>query len=595
MKRFLFTFIIICFSAALVLTGCKNTENDTPPDEEETILPLPSIELPDDLPSYSLGFTWSGYDGFNPYYPTVILFNGLSESVAAEGFSFPAEAYYYDSATNIGTVEPASKLLTSAAARNFGEMWNSKTVNLGIFHYEAFSVDASHGQLTDKIFNADAMTYVNKDGVTVSENLPSFTLTDAFVYAWSKVIEKEPIRELVENRPFELRFIGSGAGATLALAAADKVNYYASKGVIPEISTVNRITLTNPYFPADEKTVTDIYGNTSNSVLEFAYNTANRLSAKTTAFELVESDMEFFKNRYGTAYAPYIEVPAQTLDGEPTYELDLTEGDGKLYKALTDLTAYVKIKETFSALYPENYKALDRVSRDWYLYTVNGSENTTSTQITGYGGTSAILDGLSFGTSAYAYSTGRFAPTAWATTPYVAALKGVCFETLTARLNTITSKYDIVEEYVANYFKADINLGRVEYISGITVGGFVFQDDAKNKRLNYLPSARHEGVEVRIIDGEDRVTVIDTVYTDSRGYWSYTFAGSATESINYLIKVVIPRYYDGETSASSADYNEYTSNMMTLFDSDGLYSYTVPTGSTEYSMLILRNCAVLKR
>lgn len=596
-RRLFYLFTVLCLAASLLIgaAGCKEPVTEEPTDIFEII----DFPVPENLPDYALKVEWLGENGeaiaFNPYKPVMILFNGISRYDIREDMKLDSEIYYYSSQQNSqGALSYNARELN----KNLSYYWRKVGFNVGVFHYENFADDTVQN-LHKKIYDSSAMTYIDKDGNAVIENLPDYTLTEAFVMEWLELMKAQPIKGSVPpNRGMEVRFVGNSAGANLAVSAAEYLYDLYGRGHIDGFFVPNRVSLINPYLNNTAENITLSYREAFvSSALEYNSGLVAALAQKGVVFDMVESDKEFY-NSYEQPYSGLVEIEDESEeegDGEegegedetpPSYTLGDT-GDCLLYKTIQECTAYLTLSESYSDYYTEEYKALDRAALDWYLYSVNGSDETSvgNSTINGPADTRPMMDDR-IGSSS---SIPRYSVSAWTPTPFIRALRGVKFE-----MHKKTYDYTIGEYVAAPYtlarFEAENN--QISDFEGVTVQGYVYWRRDESNYINYGANTRLANVEVRImieLDSTATNTVTLKTTTGQDGFYSITIDPQYFDkTIKITVKLPSREFIYGGIPTDTTEYTKMT--MTAIKDTDNGISVT----STNKKQIIIRNCGLIK-
>ena len=539
MKKILVTlFLIICISlTSVALVACNDNEEETP-------FVAPSFEFtnPDDLSDYGLTIEWIGSNGeattFQKNRPTAIVFGGVTDYNIKEAINLNSEVY------------TASVIATSITLQKTSRLWDRQGFNIGVFHYENFADDTEENVIK-KIFNSSSMTYINKDGETKT-TAPDFNLTEAFISAYLKSATSDDLANSGGKYIQEVRFIGNGVGAVLALSVAEYLDYLYENGAVGVGYLPDRIDLIDPYFSnTGSATVVDFYEQTTiGSALNFSSNAVKELSKKGTVFTLVESDKEYYdsyENRYSGV---------SIIDDVVT----LTEqGDSALYLDIKKNVAYLNFSETFSEKLPETYRALKRSTLDWFLYTINGSDwgsitNQSETDIR------PMIDGYEMMNTSVATSV-KYAVSAWTPTVYLRAVRGHEYNMATYSTNT-----QKVSSYVMERFQAESKqISDLTMDNAYAVCGYAYLQEDSSYFINLNRSARLEGITVNVAMTLDDKTTTVQVKTDSDGFYFYNL-GKEMLGASVVITCATPSkdYSYAESDAnSSSNYKFISKNMIT--------------------------------
>lgn len=568
---------ILILSATLVACNDDGGSKETPKDY--LITSLPTVTAPENVPDYSLAIEWIDASGNSTTFvkdkPVAILFHGKTSYDVKEDVDVDADYYNekYTSSTSTLTIDSTA------------QKWASMGFNLGIFHYEAFADDTEEN-INAKIYNASSMTYVNDDGITVV-NTPAYNLTEAFVSAWTKISD-DVLSSDLGLRLKEVRFMGNGVGACLALSAADYLEEAYNAGLISDAYLPARIDLIDPYLSNDGTATVIGYRNqkTLGSALEYNKDLIFKLTDLGTVVNIIESDEEFY-NSYNTRYTG-VEVTEPAEEGGETEVVFTDTGDYAIYKQILTRVAYLEFRETYSDNFDDYHKS--RATQDWYLYTVRGSDDTSISSVTNTN-IRPMIDGYNL-TGTSVTSSVKYALTAWTSTVYLRTVRGHKY---VMQKNSNYSGTVKKTEYVMSKFSAesyqtsDITLDEMYAIAGyVTLAG----NDPSYVNLNR--SARMSGVTVQIEaskTGEN--TEYYTVVTDKTGYY---FLNLGEDKLGYSvqIKVIVPsREYEYATSGvtSSENYLIYEKNKISSASGANL---TMTSTENQNFFIYFVNCGLKK-
>ena len=378
------------------------------------------------------------------------------------------------------------------------------------------------------------------------------------------------------NPSEEVRFIGNGVGASLAISAGEYLDYLYENGAVGVGYLPDRIDIIDPYFSNDGvATVVDFYEQTTiGSALNYNSKAIVELADKGTVFTLVESDEEFYdsyQNRYqGVA----------VIDDKVTFTDTF---DSALYLDIKEKVAYLNFRESFSTKLPDSYKALKRTTLDWFLYTINGSDSTSITtqsesdirpMIDGYNKT-----GTSVSTSV------KYAVSAWTPTVYMRAVRG--HEYNMQRYSTTTQQtadYTMERFQAESYQISDLNM-QEEY----AVCGYVYTQEDSTNFINLNRSARLEGAIVTITITLNEKSEVAVVNADKDGFYFYNL-GEEKLGANVVISATTPsKYYSYTSSDASSSSNYKFLNKNTITTAGGV-STTLSSTANQNFFLYFANC-----
>lgn len=557
--------------ASVAMVSCKKNPNQENADYLITALPV--TEAPSGVAEHTLKIEWIDGNGnptsFVKDKPTTVIFHGKAEYDIKESVNFDATAYE----------AVASGTLTTTAKK-----WEAMGFNIGIFHYEAFADDTEEN-INSKIYNSASMTYINSDGLTVV-NTPQYNLTEAFVSAWSKVTESDLASDAgLKQR--EVRFIGNGVGACLALSAADYLEEAYNAGLISNAYLPERIDLIDPYLSNDgSATVIGYrYQRTLGSALEYNKDIIVKLTDLGTVIDMVESDAEFY-NSYNTRYTGVEVIEPAEEGGETTVNFNDT-GDYAIYKTILTRVAYLEFRETYSSKFSDYNKS--RATLDWYLYTVRGSDDTSVSTISGTD-IRPMIDGLNkTGTSVYV--SVKYAVTSWTPTVYLRTVRGHKY--IMQKHSSYGTAKDtdyVMSKFAAESFQtSDITLDEMYAISGyVTLAG------SNAQFVNLKRGAGVSGVTIQIEASKTgETTEYYSVTTDSTGHY-FINLGPAKLGYSVTVKAVLPSrdyVYADSGVTSSENYLIYDKNKIS--SASGM-SVTMSSTENQNFFILFVNCALRK-
>jgi hypothetical protein len=558
-------------------------------------------DIPDDLPDYALQIEWVNEAGaettYNKLKPSVVLFNGITSYDKKESYTLPSDIYNYDATISSGlnSLSSYSKNMNLSLAY----YWRLLGFNVGIFHYENFA-DDDQASLTNKAYSKQAMRYVNVDGTLVEENLPEYTLTEAFVMAWLKFANNAVEGTSPPNKVMELRLIGHLGGANIAVAAGEYLYNLARDGHISRTATPSRITLIRPYLDNAKINLNVDYKSDTliDSVLSYNSQIIKDLSDRGVTFEIVEDDPEFFY-RYKEPYTGLVDIEIDYELVEATPETTKTigvTGDSEKYSIILKSSASLYLRETYSTTYyTDEYKALERSALDWYLYSAMGTDNTTITGSTtydfarGYDKSSPQFDDYR---ESYSTTYVRYALSAWTPTTYMSAMRGVSYECI-AKNSTNSDGQWVGTPYTMSQFQSEAF--QVSNKKGVYLCGFVFISRDGTKYMNFSEDSRVRDVTIKVVlvldgAGSGSATVEREVKTDSRGFWELELSeqymgGSCTLTL-------IPPYGASVTQVdSSTSLRKYEELSFASFD-DQEKSVSITTNTWRFQYLFFNACLV---
>ena len=568
LKKIVLSIIALAVAAtsALALASCVK-DDDNSPVNGNYVVEIPSeIQRPTGLPDYSLTLEWMGTYLRNR--PTVVVFHGLSDYAEKTGLKL--DTALYNSDVTSGYAETA---LNDLGSNDLAYMWNRSGFNIGVFHYENFA-DDTYSNVASKVYSSAKMSYQDVNGVTQGEGGLSYNLTEAFVAEWLKVESSD--LGIGSEDMMEVRFIGVGTGAVLALSAADYLNALYEQQKIPAVYLANRIDLLNPYLShTGINTVVDYREQTTvGSQLKYSSEIIVKLAAKGVVFDLVEGREKYYE--YDNTNYSGIEVT--TSDGKVNVTF-LDTGDSAHYLDIKENVAYLNFKETFSTKtsYAQAFDnaslAADRAVLDWYLYTVNGSDYTSvGTQ----GNSHPMLDGYNRTGVKSGTSVVKYGVSAWTPTVYLRAVRGVEYKQ--ARYTSSTeSAYTLSDFQAENFQVSNSKLDGVNKIAGY----IYYTTDKENPNVELRRDRLLSGITVTAVfskTGERDVTV--TATTGQDGFYEIDIG---TDYVGYSVKITVNvptnRYETlTKTTDGSSNYTKVSSNALNSSSGTSASMYSSTSG-----------------
>lgn len=578
MKKFLLvSVLVLCMIAsAFCLIACNTDEN------EETPFVAPSFDFtkPEGLPDYALTIEWIGKDGnstsFVPNRPTAIIFNDATEYNRKEGINLDTEAY------NANVIDSKISL------KKVSHLWYRQGWNIGVFHYENFA-DDSRANVTNKIYNSSSMTYVNVDGEVVTK-APDFNLTEAFISQLLKSTTSDALALGSGKYIQELRFIGNGVGASLAVSAGEYLDYLYENGAVGVGYLPDRIDLIDPYFSnTGVATVVDFYSQTTlASALTYNSKAIVELADKGTVFTLVESDSKFYDS-YDNRYSG-----VSVIDDKVTFTED---GDSKLYLDIKKNVAYLNFRETFSSKLPESYKDLRRSTLDWFLYTINGSDlgdnSSEYERVDTISDTDIrpMIDGFNM-TGTGTSSSVKYSVSAWTPTVYLRAVRGREYNM--ERYSSGKKTTYTMERFRAENFQiSDITID--DYYA---VCGYVYEDVDKSYFVNLNRSGIANATIFMTITVQDEKTDVSktkeiSIKSDKDGFFFYNL-GPDNLGASIVMKVTPPQHYYRYTSTDANATSNYLYHSKNTITTAGGLSTTLSSTKNQNFFLYFANCGLTK-
>lgn len=575
-KRLAATLIIallITTIAPLILIGCsgKGEHSLAPMIKTEDIGYLEEIQG-----KGNLYFEWLNNNSFSKSKPTLIVVHGETTGAGEEKFSMDLnpEVYTFQKDKNDTDYVVADGIGHRAEGLklNISQYWLvTSQWNVAIFHWERFADESSPDEVLNKLFTVPKMRYINgtdEDGNAIYETsrVPKYSLTEIF----AALYVKEMSDKLSGN---EIRFVGNGVGADLALSAAHYLALYCGDNQLKKGYLPSRISLCDPYlsiedmhFADDKLAWADI--NTTKGMLGVANDMLTVVADYGAAVEMVESN-EISTRKVTDSEGQEITQSVSSY----AYNIEKSATAEEIFTKLKQNLVYLELRESYSTLFPESvkdsYKGFKRIALDWYLYSIIGSDDSGNA-----GGGSAIgypRDLANFA-DYYTYSGFNWAPnetrpminnrqlnsdssgytsrgknyslSAWTPTVYTRALRGISFkmQKYSKNLNITTvhgnATYQYTD-YTLQRFRTE-NYQVSDQTDYTLVCGYVYLDDNGDKLMNEGYNGIG-GVDIQIKittgSGESLKNVANfTVTTDKNGYYVIRLNDKTTDAEGNLSK-----------------------------------------------------------
>lgn len=621
---------LIC--GTFVLFGCN--------EKNEGFLSVDKIkglrELKDDGVVY---FEWlSEYSGNRP---TLVVFHGEQKENDFFKIDLDKSVYVNDVLYNDKTIEedPFGLLgngfrLTSDGKHYWmSDYWLTEAeYNVVVFHCEKFFAEEVENCST-KIYSDYKMRYAD-NGLLKETNI-GVSFTEAVAALYAEELTK------VNASTDEIRFLGNGIGANLAVSVAYYLNSEYKKGNIDEKVLPYRVTLCDPYLNNEKAKFSVSFDNTiaiNDGELSIVTSMLSTLKNSSAAIEIIESqevDENGENALFAYDYANDIRVDA-------------------LYNNFKSQGAHLTLSESYSKNKSfDEYKFYKRIAFDWYIYSVIGSDNTE--KINGYYESSNMgtNDRLSAGyphtlkefrdgmISSTNWGTNyrrpilnnrifsndidqnigatrgiNFGIGAWTPTAYVKALCGVSFTQREAyayggEVNVYGSREYLYRPYVLKVFRSE-NCQYADRNDATIVTGRIYFDENENADMDdgIMHGMRSELFFNLYINNKDENILNETITTDENGYYcivfkdatnseegfnlsgkdgNYTITGMRLDSAEYLmveLSLICPKYFTVAREPSNEMY--YISVNKHNFYRDGKITIGINT-STIHSVLI-KNC-----
>ena len=544
--------LAVAVTSALALASCAKDGDDTPVQGTYNVVIPAEIARPTGLPDYSLTIEWLGTYFRNR--PTAVVFHGVTD---------------YDEKTDV-TLDPGvytSDITSTYSEAVLGELgdwgndlayiWNRAGFNIAVFHYENFA-DDTYQNVAGKVFSGAKMSYQDVNGTTRGDGGLSFNLTEAFVSEWLKV--KQSDLDGGGYAMMEVRFIGVGTGATLALSAADYLNALYEQGKIGAMYLATRVDLLDPYLSQTGiSTVVDYREQTTlGSQLKYASELIVKLASAGVVFDLVEGREKYYE--YDNNNYSGIEVTTSNGKIEVNF---LDTGDSAYYLDIKENVAYLNFRETFSTktAYAQAFDsatlAAENAVLDWYLYSVNGSDDTS---VGKQGGSHPVLDGYNRTGVTSGSSVVKYGISSWTPTVYLRTVRGV--EYTQSRYSSSTETDYVLRDFQAENFQ--ISGSKLDGAN--IIAGYIYcTPDENNPYVELRRDRVVAGIEINFVltkTGERNITL--SAVSGKDGFYMIDL-GTEYEGYSLRISVNVPanRYQTlTATTSGSANYAKVSANAL---------------------------------
>lgn len=571
--------VAICVICACFI-GC------TPKEEALKLLKAEEIEYLDEIQGKdNLYFEW--LRPFNAAKPTMILIHGETTGAGDEKFTMKLDEneYAFKTETNGTEYVVADKIGFKASGLNLdlSHYWlSTANYNVAIFHWERFADDNSDDLLA-KLFSVPKMRYLIGDGQYETGRVPRHSLTEIFA-----ALYVNEMSDKLTGR--EIRFVGNGVGADLALSAAHYLSLFADKGELNKSYLPNRLALCDPYFSIDDMHLSgdklpwaDI--STTDGMMGVAESMVSKVAAYGAAVEMTES-VEIGKKQTETESGT-TDITTYTY----AYDLEKSEVAEQKFNNIKKNLAYLELRESYSNKFSADYKALKRIALDWYLYSIIGSDDSGNagasyavgyprelsnfTTYLSYSGfnwapneTRPMVNNRQLNSDSSANSSRgkNYSLSAWTPTVYTRALRGVSFKMKKYRASTtITTVHGnqtfTYDDYTMGYFRSE-SFQVSDQTNYTLVCGYVYLDKNGDKFINDgysgIPNVELS-VSLTTGSGDTLKTVNEfTVRTDDTGFYAIRLEDKTRDS-------------EGNLSSSGYSFSETTTCTINLIPSSHDY------------------------
>ena len=560
--------VLLCISLCAALAGCKEKTN-----EKTELIKSSDIAYLDEIKeSGNLTFEW-----LKPYSaskPTAIIMPGESDgrkfsmTLDDKEYTFKSELL-----TTGYTVEKGIGYKAQGLNLDLSYYWlNVSEWNVAIFHWESFAVENKPEDVVAKFYSLPKMRYYKGEGSYETTKVPHNNLTEITASLYYEEMKKcygDTLKGAVNGK--EIRFIGNGVGADLALSVASYLNAVSAGGSIDKNYLPTRIALCDPYMSIEDMHMPDnklpwTGISTTDGMIKVVDGLLTEVTDYGAVVEMIETE----------------EVKTEIVDNNGqsdtkktysyAYNIEKSEKAEESYKSIKNKVAHLTLSESYSVRFSEEYKSLKRTALDWYLYSIVGSDDADNTA----GGEYSIgypknlgdfqtyytYDGFNWGknmtrpimnnralnndsNSGIARSRGKnFGVSAWTPTVYTRALKGITFTLQKKAIkNSIGTdihgnyKYSMAD-YVMPYFRSE-NFQKSNQENYTLICGYVYTDVNKDGFINDgFAGLADAKLNVKVTTGDKTTTVVAefSVNADKNGFYVIKFDDKTKDSEGALSK-----------------------------------------------------------
>ncbi|HKL73781.1 MAG TPA: hypothetical protein VJ903_02700 [Clostridia bacterium] len=502
MKQILKKTLFVLLLASLILTSltlfaCKKKG------EESSIIDLEKLEyLAEIQKGGDLTFEW--LRPYNSIKPTLILFHGewLDNSANKFNMALDTNEYtMYDATTNPTDYVVQKNIngyLSNGLNHDLSYYWLTVAqYNVAVFHWERFADDDTEG-ISSKLYAVPKMRYRKADGSYETVKVPKLGLASIVASLYLKEMDGKTSGN-------EIRFVGNGIGANLALSVSDLLTTYYDDNLIDGNCLPQRLAMCDPYLSTDDMHLQipwDEGINTSGGTMSMINDMLTKVTNVGTVCEMVENkEMTLYTTEIVDEYG----VPSTVELYKETYAYDVTRKSAAIESLFNDIkskVAYLEMAQSYSLKFSESFKKLKRIALDWYLYSVIGSDDpkigyptqeisTSSTCNWGRRETRPMINDRKTNndiSSATASNRGfNFSVSAWTPTVYTRALKGISFKQKKDTTNASSNVHGVVtynySDYILETFCSE-NRQKSDQTDYTLICGYIYFDANSDSYIN---------------------------------------------------------------------------------------------------------------
>ncbi|NLL56654.1 MAG: hypothetical protein GX242_05535 [Clostridiales bacterium] len=501
LKKSLVSILLLgVFIVSLVtLSACNNKE------EKMQILDLKNLEYLEEIQKKGdLIFEWLA--PYNKLRPTLIVFHGEWLNNSNNSFTMTLDENEYtmydaeNNPTDYVVQKNISGYLDNGLNRDLDYYWlRVAQYNVAIFHWERFADDDTEG-ISSKLYTVPKMRYRKDDGTYEVVKVPKADLTSIVASLYLKELDG-----ITTGR--EIRFVGNGIGANLALSVSDLLTTYYHNKLIDNTFLPQRLTLCDPYMQNDDMHLTIPWNkdiDTQKGTMGMINDMLDKVTGVGTVCEMIESkEMKFYTEEVVDEYGVISEVELY----KETYAYDVSRKGAaieSLFEEILEKVAYLEMSQSYSLKLSDEYKNYKRLALDWYLYSIIGSDDKSvgypsspsggsqpSTSNWGTRETRPMVNDRKKNndlSSATASNRGlNFSVSAWTPTVYTRALKGISFSQKKSTSNASSNVHNVqtynYTEYIMEYFCSE-NYQKSNQDDYTLICGYIYFDANGDSYIN---------------------------------------------------------------------------------------------------------------
>jgi hypothetical protein len=368
---------------------------------------------------------------------------------------------------------------------------------VAIFHWESFADDDTEG-ISSKLFTVPKMRYRKADGTYETVKVPKEGL--------AKIVTSLYLKEMKDKLTGkEIRFVGNGIGANLALSVSDLLTTYCNNQLVESNYLPQRLALCDPYMQN-----TDMHLNIPwDESIDTQKGTMSMVNDMLTKVTIAGTVCEMVENKEMSVYTEeVIDEDGVTSEVElykETYAYDVKRKSAaieSLFEEIKSKVAYLEMSQNYSLKFSDNYKKYKRIALDWYLYSIIGSDDksigyptsddtTSSTCNWGTRSTRPMVNDRKKNND-YSSSTAsnrgfNFSVSAWTPTVYTRALKGISFTQKRNSTNASSNVHGVqmynYTEYIMETFCSE-NYQKSDQEDYTLICGYIYFDEDGDSYIN---------------------------------------------------------------------------------------------------------------